>query len=1333
MGKAGSLPIESSRQLTILPCLALLLAMMVLLPNAATAAVDSVCAQVKIEIRQELTLERQAFDARMRIHNGLSRVPLENIDVTVAFKDADGQAVIASSDPDHDAAMFFIRLDAMENVGNVSGAGTVAPSTTADIHWLIIPATGAAGANPAGTLYYVGAKLTYTIGGEENVTEVTPDYIFVKPLPDLLLDYFIPGDVYGDDPFTDPIEPPVPFTLGVRVQNIGHGRARSLKIDSAQPNIIENNQGLLVGFTIEGAQVNEKPVNESLLVNFGDLASNEIGMARWIMSCTLSGKFIEFDARVSHSDELGGELTSLIKPENTRTHFLVKDVLVDLPGRDSIRDFLAKDGDVLNIYESDSGITAVAEGSSESSLTNDGGRWQLTAPVSAGCLYVKLPDPFAGVQIPGSVLRSDGKQIKPENFWLSKTRDGDHWQHYVNLFDVNTTGSYTVAFDDVSSLPQAPVLQTIADRTTVEDRQISFVVEASDPDRTIPALAAAPLPVGAVFDDQGDGTALFDWVPTQGQAGSYEIAFSASDGRLQSTQRARITVFSIDDTDGDGLLDSWEMANFGTLERDGQGDYDKDGIPDRLEFKNQTDPTQSNAPTVPQIASPENHGEVSTEQPTLVVYNSSDPDGDNITYRFELFADSQMTDLVADTLELPQADSTTAWTIPVSLEENAIYYWRVRASDGIGHSEWAHASFFVNVDNEPPAPFAVSRPQSGTEVSTAMPILEVTNSADVDRDALVYIFEVFDAQRQMSVVSSEPVNPGEDGTTAWTVNIALVENTEYVWYAVAVDEHGLETSTETASFFVNQSNDPPSAPVILFPDHGSELAAHTVTLQVQNGLDPENDALFCSFEIDTLNTFDSAERQQSGPIPAAGETTSWAVPIVLEENSYYHWRAKNSDGAADSGWAQGRFFVNANNEAPAAPVYVNPGDESWVSTVTPQLELLPLSDPDEDVMTYEYEIYGDAGLTELLRWHATDSPTWTVEPPLEDNTWYFWRARAFDEHDQGPWQSASAFFTDSNGTNDEPQIDLVEPSEKLVTGNDSIQIRWEDIDPDSNADIALYFEPESGGEGAMRIDSGIKEDPDADGDGYLWDISGLSEGIYYLYAVIADEVSEVESSPLVQVVIDRTEPTIEATPPGGTYDAPQTVTLAVDEPATIYFTLDGSVPTTDSAVYTAPLIIDATTTLQCMAVDQADNRSVIVSETYTIAATANEPPVADAGADFTMRLGGTAYLDAFGSYDPDNSPAALEYHWRFANLPAGSGLEDASIATPGQQNASFRPDVVGSYAVELTVYDGQYYAADTVVVTCEKSPVDDPYRALRELLRYWFRKYWSWWRHWFSR
>jgi len=359
--------IVKDQSLQVVPYLHVLFLICILLFPVSSLADDSVCARVKIEIKQELTLERQAFDAHMRINNGFSHITLGDVDVDVRFSDEDGNSVLASSDPDNTDAIFFIRVDSMENIDNVDGFGMVQPESTAAIHWLIIPAPGASNGLEQGTLYYVGATLTYTIGSEEHVTEVNPDYIFVKPMPELTLDYFLPTDVYGDDAFTDAIEPAIPFSLGVRVHNTGAGGAKSLKIDSAQPKIVENEQGLLIGFVIEGSEVNGQEATESLRVDFGDIQPNSAGIARWIMTCSLSGRFVEFEADYSHSDELGGELTSLMEAVNT--HFLVRDVLADLPGRDNIRDFLARDGGVYRVYESEAIDTDVTDHSSSARRT----------------------------------------------------------------------------------------------------------------------------------------------------------------------------------------------------------------------------------------------------------------------------------------------------------------------------------------------------------------------------------------------------------------------------------------------------------------------------------------------------------------------------------------------------------------------------------------------------------------------------------------------------------------------------------------------------------------------------------------------------------------------------------------------------------------------------------------------------------------------------------------------------------------------------------------------------------------------------------------------------
>jgi len=46
------------------------------------------------------------------------------------------------------------------------------------------------------------------------------------------------------------------------------------------------------------------------------------------------------------------------------------------------------------------------------------------------------------------------------------------------------------------------------------------------------------------------------------------------------------------DTDSDGMDDNWELQNFGTLLRDGSGDWDGDGLTDLNEYEAGTDPTR---------------------------------------------------------------------------------------------------------------------------------------------------------------------------------------------------------------------------------------------------------------------------------------------------------------------------------------------------------------------------------------------------------------------------------------------------------------------------------------------------------------------------------------------------------------------------------------------------------------------------------------------------------------------------------------------------------------------------------------------------------------------
>lgn len=538
-----------SRVAAIIACVGAVWTLLAL--ATASDARAQVCARVKIEIVQELTLERQAFDAKMKITNGLQNLSIEDIGVEVLFEDPEGNPVEASSDPNSTTASFFITLDSIDGVSSVDGNGTIAPESAGEIHWLIIPAPGAAGPSADGTLYFVGAKVTYSIGGDVREVEVVPDSIYVKPMPMLYLDYFLPEQVHSDNPYTPAQEPPVPFTLGVRVANNGFGAARNLKINSSQPKIVENELGLLIAFEIIGSEVNGSAATPSLLVDFGTIDPDTAGIARWFMTSTLQGKFIEFSATFSHADELGGTLTSLL--EEVNTHTLVHDVLVNVTGRDTLRDFLADDPDGFRVYESDNVDTEVFDASSSASVADAGGGvLRISVDPFAGFGYLSVSDPLSGSKLINQVVRSDGRVLHPANAWLSKVwvKSSQSYLYYLNIFDENNTGpwSYDFTFGGANVGNLAPELAGTPDRNVRVGETLTYNVTATDANGDALTMQAAPLPVGATFQDLGNGAGVLSWTPGTSAIGQYPVDFAAYDGALFDTATAIIGVVPADAT-----------------------------------------------------------------------------------------------------------------------------------------------------------------------------------------------------------------------------------------------------------------------------------------------------------------------------------------------------------------------------------------------------------------------------------------------------------------------------------------------------------------------------------------------------------------------------------------------------------------------------------------------------------------------------------------------------------------------------------------------------------------------------------------------------------------
>lgn len=103
-----------------------------------------------------------------------------------------------------------------------------------------------------------------------------------------------------------------------------------------------------------------------------------------------------------------------------------------------------------------------------------------------------------------------------------------------------------------------------------------------------------------------------------------------------------------------------------------------------------------------------------------------------------------------------------------------------------------------------------------------------------------------------------------------------------------------------------------------------------------------------------------------------------------------------------------------------------------------------------------------------------------------------------------------------------------------------------------------------------------------------------------------------------------------------------------------------------------------------------------------------EPPTADAGINQDAVVGSTVTLNGSAA-DPDDDE--LTYSWSITTSPSGS---NATITNADSKNASFTPDVAGSYTVTLSVSDGVHVVTDEAVITVTEAQGDPPVAVIRD-------------------
>ncbi len=325
--------------------------------------------------------------------------------------------------------------------------------------------------------------------------------------------------------------------------------------------------------------------------------------------------------------------------------------------------------------------------------------------------------------------------------------------------------------------------------------------------------------------------------------------------------------------------------------------------------------------------------------------------------------------------------------------------------DGVFDLDEILAGTDPNASEAPTAPVVIS--PNDDRVATLSPTLVVANATSPRGSLLTYTFVVTAADGGVEVGRVEDVVAGASTTQAVFDAATLDEDTAYEWYAFASDGLADGPSSDVASFIVNAENAAPAAPDALTPLEGATFAfSSSPVLEARAVSDPDGDDVWYVFELATADTF---AEDDLVVVSALRAVPFFSVPEALAEGTYF-WRAFASDGELDSDYGTGASFdvlaevVIEQNAAPSTPSIVGPADET-LSSSSATLEVGEATDPDGDVVSYQFEIADNPAFAGATSSGSQADRTFAVTS-LEEDGVYYWRARAHDGELASDWVNA---------------------------------------------------------------------------------------------------------------------------------------------------------------------------------------------------------------------------------------------------------------------------------------------------------------------------------------
>jgi len=402
------------------------------------------------------------------------------------------------------------------------------------------------------------------------------------------------------------------------------------------------------------------------------------------------------------------------------------------------------------------------------------------------------------------------------------------------------------------------------------------------------------------------------------------------------------------------------------LDLDGVQVTDTSGQPDTVSVQDGS-VTVLATPSVPSHSSPAN---ASSTCDTTPAFTWSSVSGAT-SYRIQVDNNSDFSS--------PETDQTTSNTqyTPSSPLSPGTYYWRVRASNTCGDSNWP-SSWSVTVTG-PPDVSTLSSPANASTTCDSTPTFTWSSVSgatsyriQVDNNSDYSSPEIDQTTSNTQYTPSSPLSPGT-----------------YYWRVRASNTCG--DSNWPSSWSVTVTG-PPDVPTLSSPANASTTCDSTPTFTWSS----VNGTTHYDIQVDNNSDFSSPE------INYSGSSTSHTPSSPLSPGTYY-WRVRASNTCGDSNWSS--VWNLTIIAAPGAPTLSSPANGSGTPDTTPTFIWSSVS----GATSYRVQVDDNSDFSSPEIDQTTPNTQYTPSSPLSTGT-YYWRVRASNTCGDSNWSSAWDVF-----------------------------------------------------------------------------------------------------------------------------------------------------------------------------------------------------------------------------------------------------------------------------------------------------------------------------------